>query len=159
MNKNIIYSATALGAVVIIGTGIASAHQLNNQQRRAGAEFHQIQDPTLFQAHHDQMQAQIAEILGLSQEALQAELDAGKKMPELAKTYNVDLEAFHQTMEAQRQIFLQERLDKLVADGTITQEVADARASRISEMPKGPKFGHRDHSMGFGKEMNPASNQ
>jgi hypothetical protein len=79
---------------------------------------------------HESMVATFSEAFGLTPEALQARLDAGETMWQVAESLGYDLETF-------RSVMLEARADALqqaVEDGTITQEQADWMSQRMNRM-------------------------
>src|SRR3990172_683038 len=54
-------------------------------------------------AQHTQMQSTLAEALGLTPEELQAQIQAGKTVPQIAQERGVDLTKLQTTMQAQHQ--------------------------------------------------------
>jgi len=68
----------------------------------------------------------IANALGITVEELQAAQEEGTTLPELAESLGVDMEVVQAAIEAARA----EAIAQAVADGTITQEQADAMAER-----------------------------
>lgn len=96
-----------------------------------------------------------AEILGISVEELETELQAGKKFQELAEEAGLSKEYIQERIEEQIKI----HLDSLVANGEITQEQADDRLEKMQnrheQMANGEqlmrKFNnkkmHNDHGM------------
>lgn len=90
----------------------------------------------------------LAEQLGMTTDELQAELEAGKTVTELAEEKGVDLEAAR--IEA-----MKERIQQAVEDGTLTQEKADWMLQGLEQgfMPGGRGFGfggRGGHFRGFG---------
>jgi ribosomal protein S20 len=90
----------------------------------------------------------LAEQLGMTADELQAELEAGKTIAELAEEKGVDLDAAR--IEA-----MKERIQQAVEDGTITQEQADWMLQGLEQgfMPGGRGFGfggRGGHFRGFG---------
>ncbi|UCC64429.1 MAG: hypothetical protein JSV36_05055 [Anaerolineae bacterium] len=90
----------------------------------------------------------LAEQLGMTVDELQAELEAGKTIAELAEEKGVDLDAAR--IEA-----MKERIQQAVEDGTMTQEQADWMLQGLEQgfMPgrRGFGFGGRGgHFRGFG---------
>jgi hypothetical protein len=80
---------------------------------------------------HETMFAAMAEALGLAPEELQARLDAGDTMWDIAESQGLTAEQFQETM-------LQARTDALnqaVSDGLITQEQADWMIARMAQVP------------------------
>jgi ribosomal protein S20 len=90
----------------------------------------------------------LAEQLGMTVEELNAELEAGKTVAELAEEKGVDLDAVR--IEA-----MKERIQQAVEDGTISQEQADWMLQGLEQgfMPGGRGFGfggRGGHLHGFG---------
>jgi hypothetical protein len=79
---------------------------------------------------HDYMIAGFAEAFGLSTEELQARLDAGETMYQVATSLGWTQEQFFQTMQTVRT----EAINQAVADGVITQEQADWMLERMNQM-------------------------
>ncbi|PWH13303.1 MAG: hypothetical protein DDG59_14500 [Anaerolineae bacterium] len=79
---------------------------------------------------HDYLIAAIAPKLGLSVEALESQLTAGKTLWQIAQEKGLTLEQFQtELLEAKK-----EALSKMVADGVITQAQADWMLSRMNWM-------------------------
>ena len=70
--------------------------------------------------------ATIADALGITVEELQAAHEEGTTLPDLAESLGVEMEVVEAAIEAARA----EAIAQAVADGTITQEEADAMAER-----------------------------
>ena len=87
----------------------------------------------------------LAELLGMTVDELQAELEAGKTITELAEEKGVDLEAAQ--IEA-----MKERIQQAVEDGTISQEQADWMLEGLEQgfMPGGRGFGFGGRGGHFG---------
>jgi len=83
----------------------------------------------------------LAEQLGLTVDELQAELEAGKTIAELAEEKGIDLQATR--VEAMR-----ERIQQAVEDGRMTQEQADWMLQGLEQgfMPGGHDFGFKGKS-------------
>jgi hypothetical protein len=79
---------------------------------------------------HEYMIAAMAEALGMSAEELIAELAAGKTMWQVGEAKGLGLEEFQKLMIDARTA----ALEKLVADGVITQAQADWMLSRMQGM-------------------------
>ena len=79
---------------------------------------------------HDFMLAAFAEALNIDPTALEARLDAGETMWEIAEAQGLSAEDFQALMLAART----DALTQAVADGTITQEQADWMLSRWNSM-------------------------
>lgn len=79
---------------------------------------------------HEYMVSAMAEALGMTDEALDAELAAGKTMWQVAQAQGLSLEDFQKLMlDARSAAFA-----KMVADGILTQEQADWMLSRMQGM-------------------------
>jgi len=85
-----------------------------------------------------------AELTGLTEEELLAELEDGKTIPVLLEEMGVDLSVFHQAVADARQA----AVDEAVAAGTITPEQAQVMFQRMEERqaageqgPHGPQAG------------------
>jgi polyhydroxyalkanoate synthesis regulator phasin len=87
----------------------------------------------------------LAEQLGMTVDELQAELEAGKTVAELAEEKGVDLEAAR--IEA-----MKEHIQQAVEDGTLTQEQADWMLEGLEQgfMPGGRGFGFGGRGGRFG---------
>lgn len=92
---------------------------------------------------HDYMEAAMAEALGMDQKDLEAELDAGKTMWQVAEAKGLTLEQFQTLMLDARKA----ALAKMVEDGVITQAQADFMLSRM----QGGFGGGRGGGMGGGR--------
>lgn len=77
---------------------------------------------------HESMVTTFAKAFGLTPEALQARLDAGETMWQVAEAQGYDLETFRSLMLEARAEALQQAVD----DGTLTQEQADWMSQRMS---------------------------
>ena len=67
----------------------------------------------------------LAELLGLEPEELHELLRSGKTIEELADEAGVDLEAYREEMEANRQEEMRDRIEEALAEGDISQDQAD----------------------------------
>ena len=76
-------------------------------------------------AQGDGPRGALAELLGLEPEELHELLDSGKTIQELADEAGVDLEAFHEEMEANRAEAMRTRIEEALAEGEISQDQAD----------------------------------
>lgn len=153
MKKLSLYLLTALGTIVLVGAGIASASQMT--ERKNVARLFNPPDEATMAQHKAEMIAELASTAGIDATALQTELDSGRWMPAILQDMGVDLDTFHTNMEATRKTQMQERLAQMVTDGTITQAQADARLAQIEQMPDsgmpmGPGHGRHGQGMGFG---------
>jgi hypothetical protein len=97
---------------------------------------------------HEYMEKAFAEALGISQDDLEAELDGGKTMWQVAQEKGKTLEEFQKLMvDARTNAFKQ-----MVADGVITQAQADWMLSRMQNMggQGGGRFGGQGGCPGMG---------
>jgi len=79
---------------------------------------------------HEYMVGAMAEALGMTDEALDAELASGKTLWQVAEAKGLSLEDFQKLMLDARTA----ALEKMVADGVLTQEQADWMVSRMQGM-------------------------
>lgn len=90
---------------------------------------------------HDYMVASFAEALGLAPEELQARLEGGETMYQLAEAQGLSLEDFQELMtEARTAAF-----DQAVADGVLSQDQADWMSQHMAQKQAagfGPGFCH-----------------
>lgn len=87
---------------------------------------------------HEYMQAALAEALGFSLDEIEAAQKDGKTVWQLAQEKGLTLEEFQAAMTSARQ----KAIEKMVADGLLTQEQADWMLSRMQNM-WGGGFGGR----------------
>lgn len=92
----------------------------------------------------DQMLNDHAEILGMTQEELQAALDAGQRFDQIAESKGITQEQMQEKMQTK----MKEHLSDLVAAGTITQEQMDQHLERMANKPEDKGFGMREHKFG-----------
>jgi len=105
---------------------------------------------------HEYMEKAFAEALGIPQADLEAALDGGKTMWQVAQEKGLTLEQFQKVMLAARQ----NAFKQMVADGVITQTQADWMLSRMQNMGgQGGGFGGQGGcpGMGGGYNAGPAS--
>ena len=76
-------------------------------------------------AQGDGPRGALAELLGLEPEELHELLDSGKTIQELADEAGVDLEAFREEMEANRDETMRAKIEEALAEGEISQDQAD----------------------------------
>lgn len=95
---------------------------------------------------HEYMEAAMAEALGMDQEDLEAELDAGKTMWQVAEAKGFTLEQFQTLMLDARKA----ALAKMVEEGVITQAQADFMLSRMQSGFGGGMGGGRGGCPGMG---------
>ena len=67
----------------------------------------------------------LAELLGMTKEEIQEQLQSGRTIQELAQDAGVDLEAFREENRANRQEELRTRIKEALANGDISQDQAD----------------------------------
>ena len=88
--------------------------------------------------YHETMLATFAEELGLTVAQIEARLESGESMWQIAESEGMSAEEFGQMMLLARQTML----NQAVEDGTLTQEQADFMGSRWGSRGSGPGFGH-----------------
>lgn len=66
----------------------------------------------------------LLELLGLSREDLQEQIQDGETLAEIAESAGVDLDAFHQKMQETRQEAMESRIQDALKNGDITKEHA-----------------------------------
>lgn len=76
---------------------------------------------------HEYMEKAIAEALGMSEEELEAALEDGKTMWQVAEEKGLTAEKFQEVMLTARQ----EAIEQMVADGVLTKEQGDWMLSRM----------------------------
>lgn len=79
---------------------------------------------------HDEMQAAVAEVLGISIADLEAYRSAGTRFPEILEDLGLDPDTVREALEAARAEVIAEAL----ADGTISQETADQMLEHSGKM-------------------------
>ncbi|MCB9803040.1 hypothetical protein H6761_03445 [Candidatus Nomurabacteria bacterium] len=130
----------ALGAIM----ASAITGGLVHAQTTSSSSDQQL-DPTVCQRMHEgkgfgfhggntEWLADHAQILGMSTEELQAALDSGQRLDQIAEAQGITQEQMHEAMQAQ----IKEKLADSVALGEITQEQADLRLQRMDEMGQRP---------------------
>ena len=67
----------------------------------------------------------LAELLGLTIEELQDQLQDGKTIQEVADEAGIDLEGFREKMQTANQVDMQTRIEEALANGEISQDQAD----------------------------------
>jgi len=81
-----------------------------------------------------------AELTGLTEEELLAELEGGTTIPVLLEELGIDLSVFHQAVAEARQA----AVDEAVASSTITPEQAQVMLQRMNERQAGARYGPGD---------------
>jgi Protein of unknown function (DUF2680) len=77
-----------------------------------------------------QMQTAVAQALGMTLDELNAQLDAGKTIVQIAQSKNIDLTKLHDAIQAAHEAIIQQA----VKDGTLTQAQADWMLQRMDAM-------------------------
>lgn len=111
----------AVFAVALLTAGVASAQEPTPPVPRGP------HGTGMMSTYHADLHAATAEALGLTVEELDAELDAGKTLVQIAGEQGVDLEDVLAAREAARA----DIVAQLVADGKITQAQADWMLERM----------------------------
>ncbi len=137
LTSGIVAGGAAL-AMVLAGLGIASAQTDNSTTTPPSAAdtppAATAEDtPKPRHGHHpDRIKASMASAataLGITEEALRAELAAGKSIAAVAADNNVAVDKVVAAMVADANT----RLDQAVAEGKLTKEQADARRAKLTE--------------------------
>lgn len=81
--------------------------------------------------HREQMDEAVAEALGISVEELEAARDEGKTIYDIALEQGVEFADVQAAIEAARQ----EAIEQALADGKITEEMAERIIERMEQMP------------------------
>ncbi|MCB9432976.1 MAG: hypothetical protein H6668_13450 [Ardenticatenaceae bacterium] len=100
----------------------------------------------------DEMDAVVANALGITVEELNAAKEAGTHLPDLAESLGVDIQTVHDAMQAYRETAVADA----VASGLITQEQADQILSHPGHFGPG---GHRGPGPRGGEQGQPDANQ
>lgn len=98
---------TLIGLLVVVAAGITVA----------GVAYAQGDYPHPMEA--------LAELLGLDIEELRGQLQSGATIQELADEAGVNLDAFREEMNANRQEDMRGRIEEALANGDISQDQAD----------------------------------
>lgn len=122
--KTLLFSALGAGVITLMGAGIASAH----------GPFGDGSGQGLFNRGEKAPRMEIgleskADLFGLTKEELQAELKAGKKLPELLEEKGISPEQLHASLQAD----MKTKLQAVVEAGKLTQEKADALLTNIEK--------------------------
>jgi len=88
---------------------------------------------------HERMLEAKSEVLGVSTDELQQQLDSGKTFPEIVEESGMSFLDFHNKMKEVRLAQLEDHLQELVSDGILTQAEADARLEQAAEH-SGPMY-------------------
>jgi hypothetical protein len=83
------------------------------------------------QARRDEEVSEVANFLGLSVEDFQAQIEAGKRINEIAEERGISQAALNEFHQAQMLEHQQERLQQLVDDDRLTQEEADQKLEQL----------------------------
>ena len=100
--KITLIAALVIGAVGITAIGVAYAN-----------------------GNGDGPREKLADLLGLEPDELRDLLHSGTTIQELADEAGVDLEAFHEEMEANREETMRAKIEEALAEGEISQDQAD----------------------------------
>ncbi len=97
----------------------------------------------------------IADLLGMTPEEVTAALEAGQTLPELADKAGVNIEEIKDTMSAQREEAMRERINSAVEDGSMSQEQADWMLEGLDKGFLGKQGGFGGHG-GHGFDRSPS---
>lgn len=143
MNKIILTVLTVICSFSLVGVSAVSAAQDNSAgMKGAGKDIRNIvrnkmqnriqlmapEDREAMKSEHQSLQAQI---LGITVEELQAKIESGLHIPEIAAELGISMEDVRAKMREQAEQKMRERLGQLVDDGKITEEQAQKRLENI----------------------------
>ena len=139
-----------LASVLTGGLVYAQTSTASKTTDQAMAPCHQGRgDDAMFgKMDKEQMLQNHAETLGMTQEELQAAIDAGQNFQEIAESKGITQEQMQEKMQTQ----MKAHLSELVAAGTITQAQMDEHLERMANKPADKGFGMRGHKFG-GRQM------
>lgn len=136
MHKKTMATVIALGALALIGVGVASAQGLHGfgfgLGNNATPEEIATQATDRFQAE--------ADLLGTDVNTVKNAWAEGKTVDELATQLGIDATTLEQKLKDQRLTRMKEHLQAMVDQGVITQAQADARL-KYQEQNAGQGFG------------------
>ena len=162
MNRKNIANLVALVAIAAtVGIGSAFAHNFTGRTERINSL---VEEGTITQeqaderlAHleekqvkHEEFKQEFADFLGVTVDDLKAAKVSGTTFVELAEANGVSEEDLNTFISSQKEARIQEYLDRLVADGEITQEEADERQAKKLERIESGDF-TKLHRGGFRK--------
>lgn len=127
MNTKIaIYSVFAIGAMALFGATLAVTSAAGFDQDSNDNRFNcSINNRVGF----EKMLENKAEVLGLSLDEIKALREDGKTFAEILEQQGLDIDSFHEQMQAKHIEILQAEVDA----GNITQEQMDARLERAEK--------------------------
>jgi len=143
--KYIIYTTLSALALVLAGTGVASAHGWFGGFNNATPEEITQHQETMFQNK--------AELFGISVDEMKNYWAEGKNFKEIAEAEGITQEQLQEKEIEARQEQMQNHIQALVDNGVISQEQADNRLQFMEERTTNGKMGrgsHRGFGMGFG---------
>jgi len=141
MNKKLSIGLGIFALTLTLAIGVSSA--MATDTASSGAPFISRCGQSI-QKGYGVMSDAIAKLLGMSQEQIQTEREAGKSIAEIAQEKNINEQTLIGGMlEARKQ-----NLQEAVSNGYLTQEQADKRLGWMNERIKGQaengggRFGH-----------------
>lgn len=144
--KYLAYTILPALALVLAGTGIASAHGWFGGFGNVTPEEVAQRQETMFQNK--------AELFGISVDEMKNYWAEGKNFKEIAEAEGISQEELQERMAEARQEQMRNHLQALVDNGVISQDQADQRLQFMEErMTNGGKMGrgfHRGFGMGCG---------
>ena len=166
MSKKLIWSigAIALAVVLVTSIGVTAALAQDNstgttETTDVPGPFHRGHDrPGKVQLSDDALAA-AAEVLDMTTDELTSELQAGKRIAELAEEAGVEEQDVWDAINAVRVVEIRAEIAQAVADGTMTQEKADwllegLNKGFIGNGPDGDFLGSM-HGFGLGPGKTP----
>jgi len=141
MNKKLSIGLGIFALTLTLAIGVSSAMAANNSP--SSAPFISRCGQSI-QKGYGMMSDVVAKLLGMSQEQIQTEREAGKSVAEIAQEKNINEQTLIGSMlEARKQ-----NLQEAVSNGYLTQKQADERLEWMNERIKGQaengggRFGH-----------------
>lgn len=144
--KYFAYTILSALALVLAGTGVASAHGWFGGVSNA--------TPEEIAQHQETMFENKAEFFGIGVGEIKNYWAEGKNFKEIAEVEGITQEQLQERMMQSRQEQMQNHIQALVDNGVISQEQADQRLQFMEERMTNSKMdrgSHRGFGMGFGR--------
>jgi hypothetical protein len=120
--------ATLVGGLLLVGIPAVKAFAAGDQAGGKAGKGYGMQ----MGRNYGSMATNLSQLLGISQEDLQAARQSGKSMVQIAADQSISEQQLVDFVIGQRSDWL----DQLVSDGRITQEQADQRTQQMTEQVK-----------------------
>ncbi len=149
MDKKILWFS--LLALVVLAIGVSSVSARGWLDREGDI------DPEKVVERQSQMFEQQADLLGISIDQLKEYWAQGKNIMEIAEELGFSQEDLQEKRQAECQARLEQELQNLVENGTITQEQADARLEAMQNREIGEGGFQNQHKTGIAGEVSDIS--